>query len=79
MQSKLSFSLHFEMLTKRDKEELANEVKRAKGFTVDSSQFSDTKANIKFNVILNFMILILKGINLDFQFTNHSWCFYSKN
>ena len=45
LQSKLSFSLHFETLTKRDKEELANEVKWAKGFTVDPSQFSDMKAN----------------------------------
>ena len=27
MQNKISFSFHFEMLTKRDKEELANEVK----------------------------------------------------
>ncbi len=44
-QSKLSFSLHFEMLKKRDKEELANEVKRAKGFVVDAAQFLDITAN----------------------------------
>jgi len=46
MQSKLSFSLYFEMLTNRDKEVLADEVKRAKGFAVDPSQFSDIDANV---------------------------------
>jgi len=42
---KLSFWLEFEMLTSRDKEVLADEVKRAKGFSVDSSQFSDMDSN----------------------------------
>jgi hypothetical protein len=45
MQNKISFSLRFEMLTNRDKEVLADEVKRAKGFTVDPSQFSDIDPN----------------------------------
>jgi hypothetical protein len=44
-QSKLSFSLYFEMLTNRDKEVLADEVKRAKGIAVDSSQFLDIDSN----------------------------------
>ena len=43
--NKLSFSLYFEMLTQRDKEELADEVRRSKGFTVDSLQFSDIDSN----------------------------------
>ena len=45
-QNKLSFSLHFEMLTNRDKEVLADEVKRAKGFIVHPSQFSDIDSNL---------------------------------
>jgi len=44
-QSKISFSLYFEMLTNRDKEVLADEVKRAKGFAVHSSQFLDIDSN----------------------------------
>jgi len=44
-QNKLSFSFHFEMLTNRDKEVLADEVKRAKNFSVDPAQFSDIDSN----------------------------------
>ncbi len=42
---KLSFWLEFEMLTNRDKEVLADEVKRAKGFPVVTAQFSDMDSN----------------------------------
>jgi hypothetical protein len=66
MQNKISFSFHFEMLTKRDKEELANEVKEAKGITVRTAQFLDIDANtIECNIelydIKEQKILILKG------------------
>jgi len=36
-----TFSLYFEMLTNRDREVLANEVKESRGFTVRSEQFFD--------------------------------------
>ncbi len=45
-QNKLAFSFHFEMLTNRDKEVLADEVKRAKGLAVHPSQFIDIDANL---------------------------------
>jgi hypothetical protein len=44
--AKLSFSLYFEMLTNRDKEVLADEVKEAKNITVRTAQFSDIDSNI---------------------------------
>jgi hypothetical protein len=64
--SKPSFSLNFEMLTNRDKEVLADEVKAAKGITVRTAQFLDIDANtIECNIELYDLkeqkILILKG------------------
>ncbi len=44
-QNKLSFSFHFEMLTQQDGEVLADEVHRAKNFSVDPAQFSDIDSN----------------------------------
>jgi len=64
--TKLSFNLQFEMLTNRDKELLADEVKRAKGFTVDKIQFSDIDTNtiecyVELYDIKEQKISILKG------------------
>jgi len=41
----ITFSLYFEMLNNRDREVLADEVKRAKGFAVDPAQFYDIDSN----------------------------------
>jgi hypothetical protein len=65
-QNKLSFSFHFEMLTNRDKEVLADEVKEAKGFAVRPAQFSDIDANtiecsIELYDLKEQKIVILKG------------------
>jgi len=40
-----TFSLYFEMLTNRDREVLADEVKESRGFTVRPAQFSDIDSN----------------------------------
>jgi hypothetical protein len=58
MQSKVSFSLYFEMLTNRDKEVLADEVYRAKNITVDPSQFSNCEnlVQTQLNVTLKYLI-----------------------
>jgi hypothetical protein len=65
-QNKITFSFTFKMLTNRDKEVLADEVKRAKGFAVDPSQFSDIDANtiecsIELYDLKEQKIVILKG------------------
>jgi len=62
----LSFYLQFEMLTNRDKKLLADEVKRAKGFSVDKMQFSDIDSNtiecyVELYDIQEQKISILKG------------------
>jgi microcystin-dependent protein len=69
-QNKLTFSLHFGMLTNIDKEVLADEVKRAKGFTVNPTQFSDINANtiecsIELYNLNENKIYILKGKVFD--------------
>ena len=68
---KISFWLEFEMLTKRDEEVLADEVKRAKGFSVNPAQFSDLDPNtIECSIELydsrEFKFYILKGKVFNF-------------
>ncbi len=62
----ITFSLYFEMLTNRDREVLANEVKESRGYSVRPGQFYDIDSNtIECNIDLydsiEEKIVILKG------------------
>jgi hypothetical protein len=62
----ITFSLYFEMLTNRDREVLANEVKESRGYSVRPGQFYDIDSNtIECNIDLydsiEQKVVILKG------------------